>query len=83
MNGFPPAAAPPLTCPVCRARFRGVSACSRCGTDLTLPMRAAARAWAAREQGRAALQAGNLHRALRLIARAEQLHGVGSASELQ
>lgn len=59
-----------LRCPVCSAKFRGSAACSRCGTDLTLLMRTAARAWVARSQCRAALLAGDLPKALRLGAMA-------------
>lgn len=55
-----------LKCPVCSARFRASATCSRCGTDLTLLMRTAARAWVARSHCRAALLAGDLPKALRL-----------------
>lgn len=71
----PPTAAGPR-CPVCSARFRGSVTCSRCGTDLTLPMRIAARALALRRAARQALLAGDLARALRLAAAARRLHRV-------
>ncbi|HWE03542.1 MAG TPA: hypothetical protein VG326_14145 [Tepidisphaeraceae bacterium] len=79
MNTAVPPVSPALTCPVCRARFRGASVCLRCGTDLSLLMRAAASAWAARQQSREALRSGNLRQALRLIARATQLHHIDAA----
>lgn len=64
-------------CPVCSARFRGSATCSRCGTDLSLPMRIAARALAIRRAAREALLAGDLARALRLSAAARRLHHDG------
>ncbi len=54
-----------LRCPVCSARFRGSSTCSRCGTDLTALMRLAAMAWAMRQRARQALLAGNLAESLK------------------
>ena len=68
-----PPAPRPLKCPVCGAGFRGRATCSRCGTDLSAPMRIAAKAWAARERSRAALRAGDLPTALRWAAAARQL----------
>ena len=62
-----------LKCPVCKVRFR-------CKTDLSALMRIAARAWAAREQCRAALAAGNLLPALRSSSRARRLHRAGDSS---
>ena len=47
-----------LSCPVCSARFRGCTVCSRCGSDLHALMRIAASAWRAREHCRASLRAG-------------------------
>jgi hypothetical protein len=44
-----------LRCPTCRAPWRGVATCGRCGTDLTMLMRIAARAWELREAARQAL----------------------------
>jgi predicted amidophosphoribosyltransferase len=46
-------------CPACRAPWRGVAICPRCGADLTPLMRLAVRAWALREAARAALLAGD------------------------
>jgi hypothetical protein len=72
-----PAAAVPLKCPVCAARFRGSAACTRCGTDLTPLMRIAAKAWQARQQARSALRAGDFPRGLRLYAGSRRLHRSG------
>lgn len=44
-----------LRCPTCRAPWRGVATCARCGTDLLPLMRLAARAHALRESARQAL----------------------------
>ena len=45
-------------CPACRAAWRAVAVCPRCGADLTSLMRLAARAWALREAARTALRSG-------------------------
>ena len=63
-----------LRCPVCEARFRGQTLCSRCGSDLTWLMRIAAHAWALRQRCRAALNARDLSAALRHAYLASQLH---------
>ena len=70
----PPPLPRPASCPVCGARFRSTPICSRCGTNLTPLMSIAARAWAARERSRSALNAGDLARAIRLEALARRLH---------
>jgi hypothetical protein len=75
---MPPDAHIPLKCPVCGARFRGSVTCTRCGTDLRLLMRLAAKAWSARQQSAAALRDGNLEAALRLSAAAERLQRTSS-----
>lgn len=49
----------PRRCPACRAAWRAVALCPRCGADLTSLMRLAARAWALREAARTALRAGD------------------------
>jgi predicted amidophosphoribosyltransferase len=64
----------PLRCPTCRAPWRGVSACPRCGTDLAPLMGVAARAWQLREAARAALEAGRAHDACDLASAALRLH---------
>ena len=60
-------------CPVCRARFRGSTECSRCGADLTVVMTLAASAWRLRKNAREALDAGDVERARRLAARAQEI----------
>src|SRR5690242_4910686 len=71
---LPPASAP-LACPTCRAAWRGVPTCPRCGADLTALMRVAVRAWALRQEARLALCAGNrAAEALALARAACQLH---------
>ena len=63
-----------MRCPTCRAPWRGVSACPRCGTDLAPLMGVAARAWQLREAARAALDAGRGHDACALAGAALRLH---------
>ena len=46
-------------CPACRAAWRAVATCPRCGADLAPLMRLAARAWTLRETARAALLTGD------------------------
>ena len=60
-------------CPVCRARFRGASECSRCGADLTVVMTLAASAWRMRQAARQALAAGEFARTRDLASRAQQI----------
>jgi len=48
-----------MRCPTCRAPWRGVTICARCGTDLTVLMCVAARAWELREAARALLDEDN------------------------
>src|SRR5215510_2259363 len=64
-----------MACPTCRAAWRGVATCPRCGTDLTALMHVAVRAWELRQATRAALCAGNqTAEALALARAACQLH---------
>src|SRR2546426_1554585 len=64
-----------LVCPTCRAAWRGVATCPRCGADLTALMRVAVRAWDLRQAVHAALCAGNrATEALALARTACQLH---------
>ena len=71
----PRPASVPMACPTCRAAWRGVVMCSRCGADLTALMRVAVRAWELRQAARAALCAGNrATEALALARAADQLH---------
>ena len=76
---MPPATLRPasaaLACPTCRAAWRGVATCPRCGTDLTALMRVAVRAWELRQATRVALCAGDrTAEALALARAACQLH---------
>ncbi|MBI3326333.1 MAG: hypothetical protein HYZ81_06480 [Nitrospinae bacterium] len=62
-------------CPTCRAPWRGVTICPRCGSDLAALMRVAVKAWELREAARAALCAGDRPAdALDLARAACQLH---------
>jgi hypothetical protein len=60
-------------CPVCRARFRGASECSRCGADLTGVMTLAASAWRMRQAARQALAADEFARTRSLASEAQQI----------
>jgi predicted amidophosphoribosyltransferase len=60
-------------CPVCRAGFRGVATCSRCGADLAPLMEIAARAWRMRESARQSLAAGDFESAARQAEAAQAL----------
>jgi hypothetical protein len=60
-------------CPVCRAAFRGVPVCPRCGADLAPLMLLAVRAWKLRQAAREALAAGNFVSARRLAEEAQKL----------
>jgi len=64
----------PPRCPTCRASWRAVAACPRCGTDLAPLMRITARAWQLREAARAALDAGRVADACALAGAAFRLH---------
>ena len=59
-----------LACPTCRAAWRGVVTCPRCGADLTALMRVAVRAWELRQALRADLCAGNRATEALVLARA-------------
>jgi len=48
-----------LHCPTCRAPWRGVTICPRCGSDVAMLMRVAVKAWELREAARMALCAGD------------------------
>ena len=63
-----------LSCPVCRARFRGSAQCSRCGADLGAPMLLAAHAYALRQTARQALRRGDCASALAAAQTAQRLH---------
>jgi hypothetical protein len=72
-----------MACPTCRAAWRGVPTCPRCGTDLTALMRVAVRAWEVRQATRAALCAGDrTAEALALARAACELHTTPSGQRL-
>ena len=60
-------------CPACRASWRGVTTCPRCGADLAPLMRLATRAWALRESARTAIVGGDAVAALAHARAAYQL----------
>jgi predicted amidophosphoribosyltransferase len=70
-------------CPTCRAPWRGVTTCPRCGSDLTAIMRVAVKAWELREAARAALCAGDRPSAALDLARAAcRLHATRRGQRL-
>jgi phage shock protein A len=70
-------------CPVCQARFRGASICSRCGADLSRLMRLAAEAWRLREAARTALQAGEFGLCCELATRAQEMQSTRAGEALR
>ena len=58
-------------CPVCQARFRDSSTCSRCGADLAPLMVLIAKAHRLRQDARGALQVSDHARALKLAEEAQ------------
>jgi len=60
-------------CPVCRARFRGSTECSRCGADLTIVMTLAASSWRMRQLAREAFTGGDPEHARALASQAESI----------
>ena len=60
-------------CPVCQARFRSSTECSRCGADLGRIMGLAAGAWRMREAARQAIAEGEAARARALAAQAQEI----------
>ncbi len=72
----------PPSCPVCRARFRGSSQCSRCGADLTALMLLAAHAYALRRAARQLLRQGDCPAALASAQAAQRLHFTAEGSLL-
>ena len=69
-------------CPACRAPWRALATCPRCGADLAPLMRLAARAWAQREATRAALLAGGAAEALAMARAAYALERTPRAQRL-
>lgn len=70
-------------CPVCQARFRGATECSRCGADLGTIMGLAAGAWRMREAARQAIAEGDLERARALAAQAQELCRTPAGRDLE
>ena len=74
--------ASPHGCPVCRARFRGSSQCSRCGAGLTALMLLAAHAYVLRQAARQSLRQGDWQAALDSAQAAQRLHSTEEGSHL-
>jgi hypothetical protein len=72
----------PASCPVCLARFRGSSQCSRCGADLTALMLLAAHAYVLRQAARQSLRQGDCRAALDSAQAAQRLHSTAEGSLL-
>jgi uncharacterized protein (UPF0212 family) len=72
----------PAYCPVCGARFRGSSQCSRCGAGLTALMLLAAHAYVLRQAARQALKEGDYHAALASAQAAQRLNSTAVGSLL-
>ena len=70
-------------CPVCQARFRGSTECSRCGADLGTIMGLAADAWRMREAARQAMAEGDVARARALAIQAQELCGTPAGRQLE
>jgi len=70
-------------CPVCAARFRGATGCSRCGADLTPLMALLAQAHALRCRALAGLLRGQAWLPLRLLDAAERLHAAEAGRRLR
>lgn len=70
-------------CPTCRAPWRQVTQCGRCGTDLSTVMQVTREAWEIRETVRELLCAGDRPaEAVRLARTACQLHATPQAQKL-
>ena len=70
-------------CPVCQARFRESSTCSRCGADLIPLMNLIARAYRLRLEARQALQTGDFERARKLAAQAQAICSTRKGKDLR
>ena len=69
--------------PVCQARFRGSTECSRCGADLGTLMGLAAGAWRMREAARDAISLGDLSRARALATQAQEICRTPAGRDLE
>lgn len=72
----------PRCCPVCQARFRGQSICSRCGADLKPVMFLIAVAYRCRAAARQALLAGKFKQAETLASQAQAACSTPLGSDL-
>ena len=72
----------PQCCPVCQARFRGQSICSRCGADLKPVMFLTAEAYRCRAAARQALLAGKFKQAEALASQAQAACSTRLGSDL-
>jgi ribosomal protein S14 len=70
-------------CPVCQARFRGSTECSRCGADLATIMGLAVSAWRMREAARQAIADGDVARAHALAVRAQEICRTQAGRDLE
>jgi hypothetical protein len=70
-------------CPVCQARFRESSTCSRCGADLVPLMSLIARAYRLRLEARKALQADDFERTRKLASEAQALCSTPKGEDLR
>ncbi len=70
-------------CPVCQARFRGVTTCSRCGANLAPLMLLITHAYALRQAARRGLQEGTEPAALAAAEAAQKLHATAYGDLLQ
>jgi|SRR5215475_3261040 len=70
-------------CPVCRARFREVWLCPRCGADLKPLMVLEAQAYMQRQSARRFLTLGDARSALEAAASAQRLHATRQGQILE
>ena len=70
-------------CPVCQARFRGSTECSRCGADLGTIMGLAVGAWRMREAARQAIAEGDVARARALASQAQEICRSAAGRDLE
>ena len=72
-----------LRCPTCRTPWRHVALCGRCGTDLSMVMQVAVKAWELREKARQLLcTGGHSAEAVEAARAACQLQAVPQAQKL-
>ena len=70
-------------CPVCQARFRESSTCSRCGANLVPLMILIARAYRLRFEARRALQAEDFERAAKLASQSQAAFPTRNGEDLR